>query len=89
MSVRFGRRRLLIAASAGGLALVAGVARATRATTWRWQGSALGADSTILLAHPDRASVEQAILACRAEIARLERIFSLYRTDSALSLLNR
>ena len=28
-------------------------------------------------------------LACRAEIARLERIFSLYRTDSALSLLNR
>ena len=89
MSVRFGRRRLLIAASAGGLALVAGVARATRATTWRWQGSALGAESTMLLAHPDRAAAGQAIAACCAEIARLERIFSLYRADSALSQLNR
>jgi thiamine biosynthesis lipoprotein len=89
MSVRFGRRRLLIAATAGGLALLAGDARATRATTWRWQGSALGAESTMLLAHPDRAAAGQAIAACCAEIARLERIFSLYRTDSALSLLNR
>ena len=44
MSARLGRRRLLIAATAGGLALLAGDARATRATTWRWQGSALGAE---------------------------------------------
>ena len=89
MSARFGRRQLLIAASAGGLALLAGAARATRAPTWRWQGSALGAESTIMLAHPDHAAAGQALAACRAEIARLERIFSLYRADSALSQLNR
>src|SRR5688572_13343537 len=89
MSARLGRRRLLITATAGGLAVMAGDARAVRATTWRWQGGALGADSTILLSHPERAAAVEAITACREEIARLERIFSLYRTDSALSLLNR
>ncbi len=89
MSGRLGRRRLLIAGAAGGLAILAGDARAVRGTTWRWQGSALGADSTILLAHPVREVVESAIAACRAEIERLERIFSLYRADSALSQLNR
>ena len=45
--------------------------------------------STILLAHPDRTAAGQAIAACREEITRLERIFSLYRADSALSQLNR
>jgi len=89
VSARPSRRRLLIAAAAGGLALLAGDARTVRATTWRWQGSALGAESTILLAHPDRAAAEQALIACCAEIARLERVFSLYRRDSALSQLNR
>ena len=44
MIARLGRRRLLIAATASGLALLAGDARAMRATTWRWQGSALGAE---------------------------------------------
>ena len=89
MNARLGRRRLLITATAGGLALLAGDARAIRAATWRWQGAALGADSTILLAHPDQAAARQAIGACRTEITRLERIFSLYRADSALSQLNR
>lgn len=89
MSARLGRRRLLITATAGGLVGLGGHARAIRAATWRWQGSALGADSTILLAHPDRAAAEQVITACRAEITRLERIFSLYQADSALSQLNR
>jgi thiamine biosynthesis lipoprotein len=89
MSAQLGRRRLLITATAGGLALLAGDARAIRAATWRWQGAALGADSTILLAHSNRAAARQAIAACRAEITRLEQIFSLYRADSALSQLNR
>ena len=89
MNAQLGRRRLLITATAGGLALLAGDARAIRAATWRWQGAALGADSTILLAHPDQAAARQAIAACRTEITRLERIFSLYRADSALSQLNR
>ena len=41
------------------------------------------------MAHPDHAAARQAIAACRTEITRLERIFSLYRADSALSQLNR
>jgi thiamine biosynthesis lipoprotein len=89
MNTLLGRRRLLIAGAAGGLGLMAGDARSAPLPAWRWQGSALGGESTILLAHPDRAAAGRAIAACRAEIARLERVFSLYRTDSALSQLNR
>ena len=55
MSALLRRRQILIAGAAGGLALLAGDARAARDTTWCWRGTALGADSTILLAHPDRA----------------------------------
>jgi thiamine biosynthesis lipoprotein len=83
------RRRLLIAGAAGGLALLAGDAHTVRAVTWRWHGSALGAESTIVLAHRDQAAVQSAVAACLTEIERLERIFSLYRADSALSQLNR
>jgi thiamine biosynthesis lipoprotein len=89
MSAPLRRRQILIAGAAGGLALLTGDAQADRATTWRWRGAALGADSTILLAHRDRGTAERAIVACRAEIARLERIFSLYQPDSAISRLNR
>lgn len=83
------RRQILVAAAAGGLALLARDARASEEAAWRWRGSALGADSMIVLAHRERAVAERAIASCRAEIDRLERIFSLYRTDSALSRLNR
>ena len=38
---------------------------------------------------PTARQPRQAIAACRDEITRLERIFSLYRADSALSRLNR
>jgi thiamine biosynthesis lipoprotein len=91
MTTPLGRRRLLVAAAAAGLGL-ATAGRGTRATAtplWRWRGTALGADSTILLAHADRDAATEAIRACREEVARLERIFSLYRSDSALSTLNR
>jgi thiamine biosynthesis lipoprotein len=89
MSTLLHRRQILIAGAAGGAALLTGDARAARNTTWRWRGAALGADSTILLAHRDRTTAEQAIVACRAEITRLEQIFSLYQPDSAISRLNR
>lgn len=48
-------------------------------------GQALGARVVLRLAHP-----EAALIAARAmsEIARLERVFSLYRPDSALVSLN-
>jgi thiamine biosynthesis lipoprotein len=51
----------------------------------RWRGVALGAEASITLRHPE---AERIIAACRAEIARLERIFSLYDARSALSRLN-
>lgn len=86
------RRFLAIAAGAGASALLTSMprmARAARTTTppiHQWRGIALGAAASITLAHP---SAPGLVAMARAEIARLERIFSLYRTDSALSRLNR
>ncbi len=51
----------------------------------RWQGVALGAEASITLDHPE---ADRLIAAARAEIDRLENIFSLYRASSALSRLN-
>lgn len=45
----------------------------------------MGAAASITLAHPDPAPI---VARARAEIARLEAIFSLYRADSALARLN-
>lgn len=78
-----GRRRFLTI-SAAAVALGGGPARALPLTTW--QGIAMGAGATIALAHPEASAL---IAEARAEIARLEAIFSLTRTDSALSRLNR
>ena len=54
-----------------------------------WRGIALGADAELRLYHPDRSFAESLIQKAVAEVARLEKIFSLYRDDSALSRLNR
>lgn len=75
-------RRRFMAISAAVLA--AGPSRA--APVRRWTGVALGARASITLAQPE---AERLVAAARAEIDRLEAIFSLYRTDSALSRLNR
>ncbi|MDW7555479.1 FAD:protein FMN transferase (plasmid) [Azospirillum brasilense] len=84
------RRRFLgIAAVAAGLALLPGGLRAAGVPVRTWRGVALGADSVIQLAHPDPAEADRLIALCLEEVARLERIFSLYRTDSALVRLNR
>ncbi|CAO3439077.1 FAD:protein FMN transferase [Azospirillum argentinense] len=84
------RRRFLgIAATAAGLALLPGGLRAAGAPVRTWRGVALGADSMIQLAHPDPAEADRLIVLCLEEVARLERVFSLYRTDSALARLNR
>ncbi|WP_150282079.1 FAD:protein FMN transferase [Salipiger aestuarii] len=74
------RRRLLIAAAASGLAT------ALPADLARWEGSALGAHTQILMDHPDSARL---IAVARSEIEGLERVFSLYRGESELSRLNR
>jgi thiamine biosynthesis lipoprotein len=54
-----------------------------------WRGVALGADAMIQLQHPDAAAARDLIDASLAEVARLERVFSLYDPHSALSRLNR
>ncbi len=55
----------------------------------RWQGMALGADSTLLIHHPDAAEANHLISLAIAEIERLEKIYSLMRPDSTLLRLNR
>jgi thiamine biosynthesis lipoprotein len=54
-----------------------------------WHGTALGAEASITLHHPDPAEGHRLIAAAIAEVRRLERIFSLYRANSVLSTLNR
>lgn len=77
------RRRFLTIASAAALLPAAGRAAAPRITDWR--GIALGAEARLILAHPDS---DRLVAAALDELARLERIFSLYRRDSELSRLN-
>lgn len=75
-------RRRFLSISAATLAF-AHMAQAT--PLYRWQGSALGARATITLCHPEAARISES---ARAEIERLEQIFSLYRATSAISQLN-
>lgn len=54
----------------------------------RWSGSALGAHASIELVGADAALATATFAAVEQEISRLEALFSLYRSDSALSRLN-
>jgi len=79
-------RRRLIAISAA-LAILPATARAAATTTTRlWTGQALGARASIRLDHPDAEAIAARVM---TEIDRLENILSLYRSESALSQLNR
>ncbi len=91
MSVTLNRRRFIgISAAAAGLTLLPfGNVAQTQAQAFTWRGRALGAQAEVILHHHHRAQAEQLVLQVAAEIARLERIFSLYDRNSALSELNR
>ncbi len=89
MSTVISRRRFItfIAAAASlPLLLKAGGAQARPA---RWDGTALGAPASIQLYHNDESQAHAAIAAGLDELKRLESIFSVYRADSAISMLNR
>ncbi len=88
---RPGRRRFIqIAASAAGLGWhAAHAAPDAGPPVHTWHGVALGADASLQLYHPDQKEAHRLIAACLAEVARLEKIFSLYREDSAIRRLNR
>jgi thiamine biosynthesis lipoprotein len=83
------RRRMIgISAAAAGMALLPPRGKAAaEAVTWR--GEAMGAQASLIIHHPDRARAERLVEATVAEVRRLERIFSIYREDSDLTLLNR
>jgi len=90
MTVRINRRRAItVLAAAAGLPLIWQASQAQAARLIRWEGTTLGAPSTIQLYHTDEAKARAAIAAGLDELARLESIFSVYRADSALSALNR
>lgn len=98
MSINTNRRRFIgITAAAAGMAAVpaalwglkSGQAAAQAAEPVVWRGIALGAGAEMRLYHPDRRFAENLIAKAVAEVARLEKIFSLYRNDSLLVQLNR
>lgn len=82
------RRFIAISAVSGASALLCGGARA-EAERAHWSGFAMGAPASLSIVGMQRAEVERLIAEVRAEISRLEAIFSLYRRDSAIFRLNR
>jgi thiamine biosynthesis lipoprotein len=83
------RRRALalFAGAAVGLSTRSSGADAPR--LFEWRGSVLGADATIRLYAGSRAQASEAFDAAAAEIERLDNEFTLHRSNSALSRLNR
>lgn len=82
------RRRFLVVAASCGAAFGSAAQAMPAATTSVWRGVAMGALASITIAHPDRGAAQALIARSVDEIERLERVFSLYRPDSALSRLN-
>jgi len=87
---RIGRRRAITILAAGaGATLLPRASWPDAPSRFEWRGQALGAPARLVLHGPDRAEAAAAAATCVAEVERLEREFSLYRPDSALSRLNR
>ena len=83
------RRMIAIVATAAGSAFLAGGRTARAGDPVRWHGSALGAQVSIEIYHPDRAEALRLVDRCVLDVRRLERQFSLYRADSDICTLNR
>jgi thiamine biosynthesis lipoprotein len=83
------RRMIAIVATAAGSAFLAGGRTAQADDPVRWHGSALGAQVSIEIHHPDRAEALRLVDRCVLDVRRLEQQFSLYRTDSDICALNR
>ncbi len=54
-----------------------------------WNGEALGAVSSLTIWHPNADFAAQTMRRMLSEVARLDAVFSLFRQESQLSLLNR
>ncbi|MEP3279194.1 MAG: FAD:protein FMN transferase, partial [Stappiaceae bacterium] len=85
-------RRRFMTISAGlalGASVPSAIAAGASTPPTVWRGIALGADAKLVLTGLPKPEAARLIALARAEINRLETIFSLYRTDSVLSELNR
>ncbi len=78
------RRRFL--SILAGSAILPSLGTSASADVASWKGVVLGANARIILDHPQ---ADRLISMALAEINRLENIFSLHRTGSQLSALNR
>jgi thiamine biosynthesis lipoprotein len=88
---RLTRRRVIrIAAAAAGLPLLIAAVRATAPAgqMFHWRGEVLDEEAELTLWHTDAALCRRIFRKVRAEIARYERIFSLYQPESEISRLN-
>ncbi|MDH5748561.1 MAG: FAD:protein FMN transferase [Rhodospirillales bacterium] len=81
-------RRRFIAISAAAVGMAA-LPAAAAVSPFVWRGVALGARASLTLYHPEAAKAREGAEAAIAEVRRLEKVFSLYQADSALSRLNR
>ena len=82
------RRFITFVAAAAGLPMLL-KAGGAQARPVRWDGTSMGAPASIQLYHTNEAQARTAIAAGLDELKRLEAIFSVYRSDSAISRLNR
>ncbi len=79
-------RRRFITIAAG--AALTGSAGPVAAKAVSWRGIALGAETKLIISGVPEADARHLIRLSRAEIKRLENIFSLYRRESSLGVLN-
>lgn len=82
------RRRALQIVAGGAAAVLTGARAHARTPPIVWEGTALGAPARLILVGEGEQAAEATVRACLNEVERLERQFSLYRPDSALSRLN-
>lgn len=82
------RRALRIVAGSAAAMLVAGRISQPALASHIWEGTALGAAARLILVGEGKQAAEATVRACLDQVERLERQFSLYRPDSALSRLN-
>ncbi len=83
------RRALTICAGAGAAALLGLPRGQAKTPVLEWRGRALGGQARMVMRHRDDAVARKMVGYCVGEIERLERIFSLYRSDSEILHLNR
>lgn len=83
------RRRFVAITAAFGAGTFLPTTPGARAERVYWSGFAMGASASLSIVGMRRRDAEKLIGEVRNELERLEAIFSLYRTDSAIVQLNR